>query len=205
MTRLHSISLAIAVAALAILGGGAGDPPATSQGAPQYDAQGRLILPTDYRSWIFLSSGLDMSYSETQPQDGQHMFNNVFVPHAAYDAFNKTGTWPDKTVLLLENRGGITNRSILKHGQVQTEELMGLEAHVKDTARFKGGWAFFGFGSKKPAERISDSAGCSACHQAHGAVDTTFVQFYPTLLPVAAKLKTLSSSYLADMKASAGK
>ena len=32
----------------------------------------------------------------------------------------------------------------------------------------------------------------------HGAVDTTFVQFYPTLLPKAAEMKTFSAAYLAE-------
>jgi hypothetical protein len=62
---------------------------------------------------------------------------------------------------------------------------MGGEAHVKDTARFPGGWAFFAFSSMAPAPQIPTTAECYSCHQQHGAVDTTFVQFYPTLLPVA--------------------
>jgi hypothetical protein len=45
---------------------------------------------------------------------------------------------------------------------------------------------------------IATTADCYSCHQAHGAVDTTFVQFYPTLLPIAQEKKTLSASYLAD-------
>jgi hypothetical protein len=45
------------------------------------------------------------------------------------------------------------------------------------------------------------SASCYSCHQQHGAVDTTFVQFYPTLLPIATKLGTLSPAYLAETKA----
>ena len=60
------------------------------------------------------------------------------------------------------------------------------------------GWAFFGFQGEKPAAMIPAKAGCIACHEAHGAVDTTFVQFYPTLLPRAQELKTLSAAYLKD-------
>jgi hypothetical protein len=36
------------------------------------------------------------------------------------------------------------------------------------------------------------------CHEQHGAVDTTFVQFYPTLMPKAQEMKTLAAAYLAD-------
>jgi Cytochrome P460 len=187
--------IAGAVVALVLLGGaGELDP-----SAPQYDASGKMLLPADYREWVFLSSGLDMSYSEGAAPD-HHMFNNVFAPRAAYDAFLKTGVWPDKTVLLLEGRVGAGNVSIAKRGLVQTGEVMGIEAHVKDTARFKGGWAFFGFDGDKPAEMIPYTASCYSCHQQHAAADTTFVQFYPTLLPVATKLSTLNPSYVAETK-----
>jgi hypothetical protein len=182
--------------AFALLGG-AGE---LDVSAPQYDASGKLIFPADYRDWIFLSSGLDMSYSDGPAAGDPHVFNNVFVPRAAYESFLKTGTWPDKTVLLIEHRLGGGNVSIAKRGVVQTGDPVGFEAHVKDTARFKGGWAFFGFGDDKPAEAIPASASCYSCHQQHGAADTTFVQFYPTLLPVATKLGTLNPSYVAETK-----
>ena len=198
-TRLLNIAAGTALAAV-LLGGAATAVPATAPDAPRYDDQGRLLLPHDYREWVFLSAGLDMSYSKDAPMNGQHMFNNVFVPRASYEAFQKTGTWPDRTVLLLENRGGTTNRSILKHGQIQTTQVMGLEAHVKDKARFKGGWAFFSFNGDKPAAMTPYSESCYACHQAHGAVDTTFVQFYPTLLTTATRLKTLAAAYLSEAK-----
>lgn len=170
-------------------------------GAPRYDDQGRLIPPTDYREWVFLSSGMDMSYSDAPAMEGAHMFDNVFPPRAAYAAFKRDGKWPDKTVLILENRGGATKGSINKRGQFQTGETMGLEAHVKDEARFKGSWGFFGLSSGRPAAMIPYAAACYACHQDHAAADTSFVQFYPTLLPVAEKLGTLSEKYLAETKA----
>jgi hypothetical protein len=36
-------------------------------------------------------------------------------------------------------------------------------------------------------------------------VDTTFVQFYPTLLPIAQKKGTLSDAYVKEVAAEAGK
>lgn len=182
---------------------GAGEAP--DSGTPQYDADGHLILPADYRDWVFLSSGLDMSYSALPSMMGGHMFNNVFVPRAAYLEFKKTGIWPDKTVLMLENRGGASDVSINKRGVVQTHEIMGMEAHVKDSARFKGGWAFFGFDGGKPAQEIDHTASCYSCHQSHAAADTTFMQFYPTLLPIATKLGTLNPAYVKETKPESGR
>ncbi len=199
MTRFRQTLNAAAGALLAFgLLCGAGEPAA--QDAPQYDKDGKLLLPADYREWVFLSSGLDMSYSALPSMASGHMFNNVFVPRDAYRAFLKTGVWPDKTVLLLENRGGGTDVSIAKRGVVQTGELMGYEAHVKDAARFTGGWGFFGFDGDKPAEMIPYSASCYSCHQQHAAADTTFVQFYPTLLPAATRLGTLNPDYVKERK-----
>jgi len=75
---------------------------------------------------------------------------------------------------------------------------MGLEVHIKDESRFSGKWAFFGFGDSRTAKMIPTSADCYSCHAQHAAVDTTFVQFYPTLLPVATAKGTLSPSYLKE-------
>ncbi|MDQ2859292.1 MAG: cytochrome P460 family protein [Pseudomonadota bacterium] len=203
-----TLSLAIgAVAALAVFAGAAGfaAPARVEPGTPRYDANSRLILPADYREWVFLSSGMDMSYSQGAAVVGAHVFDNVFAPRAAYAAFEKTGLWPDKTVLVLENRAGASKGSINKRGAFQTGEVMGLEAHVKDLARFKGGWGFFGFDGEKPAPQIPYAAACYACHQAHAATDTTFVQFYPTLLPVATKRGTLSAAYVAETASGQGK
>jgi len=119
---------------------------------------------------------------------------------AAYAAFQKTGTWPDKTVLVLEIRGAQEHASINKGGRSQSNR-MAVEVHVKDTARFKGGWGFYGFSGEQPATLIPQAAACYACHQDHAAVDTTFVQFYPTLLPVSTAKGTLSAAYLAEEKA----
>ena len=51
---------------------------------------------------------------------------------------------------------------------------------------------------------VAPGADCYSCHAEHGAVDTTFVQFYPTLLPVASAKGTLQSGYLKERAALAG-
>ena len=50
---------------------------------------------------------------------------------------------------------------------------------------------------------LPKSANCYTCHEAHAAVDTTFTQFYPTLLPIAKAKGTLSANYLAEEAAQA--
>jgi hypothetical protein len=150
---------------------------------PEYTAEGRLKFPENYREWIFLTSGLDMTYSLFGADHS--MFDNVFVQPEAYREFKRTGTWPEGTLLAKEPRGASGKGSINKGGKFQTESTMGLEVHTKDSKRFAGGWAFFVFGDKQPVAQIPTVADCYSCHGQHGAVDTTFVQFYPTLLAIA--------------------
>ncbi len=166
--------------------------PAAGGGALlNYGSDGRLDRPQHYREWVFLTSGFDMSYADGA-QAGHHMFDNVFVNPQAYRVFVASGTWPDQTVLVIENRGAESKGSINRRGNFQGPQVMGLEVHVKDEARFPGKWAFFEFGDDAPAKMTPRSAACYSCHQAHGAVDTTFVQFYPTLLPIARSKGTAS-------------
>ena len=169
----------------------------STESGPVYESDGRLKLPGNYREWIFLSSGIDMSYGAAMT--GHSMFDNVFVEPTAYREFVRTGRWQDGTSLVLEVRGAAEKGSINKHGKFQSGELMGLEVHVKDTKRFQGDWAFFSF-SQGPgaAKMIPTTAECYSCHQQHAAVDTTFVQFYPTLLGIATVKGALSPAYRAE-------
>ena len=163
---------------------------------PSYTDQGDLKPLTGYREWIYLTSGFDMSYSAKKGDGSMSMFDNVFVDPASYRSFLTTGTWPDKTMLVLEVREAQSKGSINQHGHYQGTSMMGMEVHVKDEARFPGKWAFFEFDSPtKDGKPIGQSAPCYSCHAAHGAVDTTFVQFYPTLLPLAEAKGTLSTAY----------
>lgn len=168
---------------------------ATPGKGPEYTSDSKLKLPENYRQWVYLSSGVDMSYGPGAQAADHHMFDNVFVNPEAYNAFVETGTWPDKTMLVLEVRGGESKGSINQRGNYQGTEVMGMEVHVKDEARFPGKWAFFGFDDAKTAKMVPVEAECYRCHAAHAAVDTTFVQFYPTLLPIAKSKGTLSAAY----------
>jgi hypothetical protein len=168
--------------------------------APSYAKNGDMLPPSHYREWIYLTSGLDMSYSpKATEMGGMSMFDNVFVNPEAYRSFLATGTWPDKTVMILEGREARSKGSINQRGHFQAVGVMDLEVHVKDEARFPGKWAFFSFDApSKNGTLIPQGAPCYTCHAEHAAVDTTFVQFYPTLLPVAQEKHTLSAAFVKE-------
>ena len=168
-------------------------------GSPQFTAGNELVVPSDYREWIFLSSGLGMTYGPIGEASGNRplLFDNVFVAPAAYRAFLSSGKWPEQTIFVLEARSSVSKGSINNGGHYQSDRVA-FEAEVKDSSRFPGnGWAFFALGNAKTAKMIPRSATCYSCHPDKGAVDNTFVQFYPTLLPVAKAKGTLAPGYAA--------
>ncbi len=168
MTRIAAVILSLAATA-----------PAFAAEDISYTADGRINAPAEYREWVFLSAGLDLNYAPAAP-GAPSVFGNVFVNPAAYRIFKETGRWPDKTIFVLENRAASTKGALTKAGKFQAE-VQGLELHVKD----KGDWAFYTVNAGAPAQKIPKTADCYACHQLHGTVDTTFVQYYPTLIAVA--------------------
>src|SRR6202140_2023127 len=187
MHRLIPASLIIVAAAVTILVAALADP---APRHPQDNRDNQILPPADYREWIFLSSGLGMSYSA---QPGHEMFTNVFVPQWAYREFMKSGKWPDKTMFVVEDRGSTSKGSINKAEHYQTDS-MGIGVEVKDESRFPDKWAYFNFDEDTKSASANPKAGCWSCHEDHAAVEHVFVQFYPTLKPVAKRFGTYRES-----------
>jgi hypothetical protein len=155
--------------------------------SPKFTSDGKLEFPADYREWVFLSSGKGMTYGPSANPNGPPMFDNVFVNPAAYREFMKTGAWPEGATFVLEVRKALTEGSINKGGQFQ-QDVTGIEVEVKDSKRFAAtkGWGLFDIpADRKPAAQLPATATCYSCHSQNGAVEQTFVQFYPTLIGVA--------------------
>ena len=126
---------------------GRSSPPEPPSRSPiRYDADGKLQRP-EYREWVFLGAGLDMTYGSraASAMPDHHMFTNVFVNPASYRAFVGSGRWPDKTIFMLEVRHTGTDRRPNRAGLFQAEAV-GLEAHVLDAS--KGGSRFYDFDGK---------------------------------------------------------
>ncbi len=156
--------------------------------AQEYTKDGQLLAPKDYRQWDFLTSSVGMNYPENGPPTGKPVFGNLFVNPKAHTQFLKTGTWPDKTVLVIEDRESDNRPALDKNARFQTN-LLGLEVHVKDASH--GGWTFYFVPKDAPSGKpFARTANCYSCHEKNAAVDTTFVQYYPTLIDTAKKYGT---------------
>lgn len=179
-------------ACLALLAAAPADKGSEKSPRPQYNAKGDLLRPADYREWMFLSAGFGMNYS---PEPGSHeMFTNVFVQRWAYSEFAQSGKWPEQTMFVIDERDASSKGSINKSGHFQTD-LMGLAVEVKDSKHNPDTWAYYGFSTDgTTAGAMPHGNPCYACHDAHAAVEHTFVQFYPTAKVIAKKFSTYNES-----------
>jgi Cytochrome P460 len=177
LAMIASLSALLLVATWAVRHASADSKPVNQ---PRYTADGKLMLPANYRDWIFLTSGFGMNYSTGV--SSHPMFTNVYVTPEAYQAFQSNGKWPDKSTFVVEIYSPASHGSINKGGHYQ-DSFAGLDIEVKDSSR-PHEWSYYNF---PPGETIAESAGpgCNNCHNQNGAVEHTFVQFYPTLLDFA--------------------
>ena len=70
---------------------------AKPEAAAQYTASGELIYPENYREWVFLTSGVNMTYGAPVTGMGHDMVDNVFVDPQSWQEFKQTGKWRDGT------------------------------------------------------------------------------------------------------------
>ena len=190
MRKIFATALAGLVLAALTLRVSRSQTPASAPPGPQFAADGKLVRPEGYRRWVYVSSGLGMSYS--QRADNMQMFTNVFVSPSSYDYFLTHGTWPDKTIFVLELYGSTSQGSINKHGNYQTG-FMGLDVEVKDEKRFADKWAYYAFNSNEKSSSATTPSknDCWQCHDSNAAVEHSFVQFYPELLKIAKEKGTI--------------
>src|SRR5262249_214959 len=121
-------------------------------------------------------------------------FHNIYIDPAAYEAFVRTGRFPDHTVLVMEHYAAEKKEpnGVLVSG-VFNGMLSGLEVAVKNAHRPDGSttpWAYYVFtDSAHPSTPLAQAAAfpdqdCNACHVKHAGFDNVWVQFYPILRDV---------------------
>jgi len=197
--RRTSLTTVVVVAGLTVAFGilVAAARPLSAQSArmPQYNKDRALMLPADYRQWVFVGSSLGLSYSEGAP--GQELFHETLMEPTAYAEFVRTGAFREGTMFVLMLHGA--GESVLpgRHGRFATD-VSGVEMAVKDKSRVPEGWAYYGFGGRgglRDTAQPMPKTSCYDCHKPHAARDNVFLQFYP-LLAEAAHIKVSTGAAL---------
>lgn len=164
-------------------------PPAAAADKPAavFEGKDTLLRPENYREWVFVGSSTGLNYmpnpapaSANADEDIKH----VYINPSSYREFSKTGKFPEGTVMVLEIAEAARKNEAGLQGSY-AQKFIALEASVKDSKRFPGGWAYFGFTDMEgrplaKAKPFPDNA-CLSCHQQKAATDRVFTQFYPVL------------------------
>jgi hypothetical protein len=150
---------------------------------PQYDSTGALLRPKNFETWVFVGASTGLSYEAGSQPRGIGSFHNVYIRPEGYKTYLETGSFPEKTVLILAIYEP-SQKIEPAHAGYFEGQFGSLDVAVKDHEHFSDGWAYFNFGERgNLAEATHAFPGnrCFPCHRQHGADDNVFVQFYPIL------------------------
>src|SRR5215510_8328152 len=154
---------------------------------------GKVKLPTGFRYWVFVGAPLTPN-GLNGGQAGFPEYHNVYVEEKNLEAYIKTGSFPEGTVLVKELTRVLDptfpdgSRTEPSGRGYFNGVFNGIDESVKDSKRFArtNGWGYFTFGHHpEPYEKASEerpSTECAGCHIANVAkTDMTWIQFYPIL------------------------
>jgi hypothetical protein len=165
--------------------------PARQRQLPQYTASGDLMLPTDWRNWVFVGD----PFTPNALNDGKANFpefHNVYIEPGSYAIYKKTGVFPEGTIFVKELQ--LTQQAEFPDGS-RTEPsgrgyfpgaFNGADVTVKDSKRFADtdGWGYFNFHHYEPKAKtahVQPKSECAFCHIASAKRDDVWTQFYQIL------------------------
>jgi hypothetical protein len=159
---------------------------------PEYTSSGELVLPKDYRNWVYVGSPL----TPNALNDGKANFpefHNVYIEPGSFAIYKKTGVFPEGTIFYKELQ--LTLKPEENPDGSRTEPsgrgyfpgaLNGADVTVKDSKRFAAsdGWGYFNFHHyepKAPTATVRPKGECAYCHIASAKRDDVWTQFYRIL------------------------
>ena len=77
------------------------DATATKRYLPEYTESGELILPKGFEKWVYVGSPLTPNVLNGGKANFPE-FHNVYIEPGSYDIYQKTGVFPEGTILLKE-------------------------------------------------------------------------------------------------------
>src|SRR6266446_6969249 len=165
----------------------------TQRSTAMFDSKGNMELPTGFRKWVFVGAPLTPD-GLNNGKAGFPEYHHVYIEAKNVDAYLKTGSFPEGTVIIKEldrllsptfpdgSRTEPSGRGFFNGA------YNGIDSTVKDSKRFSKttGWGFFTFGHHPlPYGKTGDGFSvnqCCGCPNAHGAKnDNNRNQVFPLL------------------------
>ena len=193
MDKISKALLAAAIFIIPLLALAAGEKPASF--STYVDGSGSISPPKYFRNtWAHLGTWVVTSRAPMPGAESAHTtpgagLHDVYAQPESVKAYQKTGRWPDGTVIVKEVRA--ISWDDLPTGHVMyAGDRAECFVMVKDAkGRFKGnlhwgdGWGWALFRSADPKKNVSTGykTDCMGCHEVAKDTDRVFVNGYPTL------------------------
>lgn len=191
-SQLKTLMQSTTIAAGLLVAGVAAAEGSASIGAAIFNPQGELVLPEGFREWVFIGAPLT-PHGLNNGKAGFPEFHHVYVNPDAFAVYQRTGDFPDGTVIVKELV--LLQKGDFKDGSKNAPsgrgyfagEFQGMDVMVKDSKRFKdtNDWGFFNFGHIAPpylkAAEAAPAESCASCHSANAGKDMVFKTYYPVL------------------------
>ena len=171
---------------------------------PEYTPSGELILPKNWREWVFVGTPITPiplnggkacpePFSPGDPNcTGFPEYHNVYIEPGSYELFKQSNEFPQGTIIFKELQ--LMLPAMFPDGS-RTEAsgrgffpgaFNGADVTVKDSKRFAdtNGWGYFNFNHREPKKqtaKASPKEECAYCHIASAKKDEVWTQFYPLL------------------------
>jgi len=166
--------------------------PAHGRYLPEYTKDGDLILPKNWRSWIYVGSPLTPD-ALNNGKAGFPEYHNVYIEPGSYDIYKKTGEFPQGTIFFKELQRVLKPEQFPDGSRTEPSgrgyfpgEFNGADVTVKDTKRYAdtNGWGYYNFNHGEPkaaTAKVRPKAECAFCHIAGAKKDEVWTQFYRLL------------------------
>jgi Cytochrome P460 len=173
---------------------------------PEYTTSGDLILPKNWREWVYVGSPLtpialnggkacpeEPTSSSSGPCTGFPEYHNVYIEPGSYEIYKRTNEFPEGTImfkelqLTLPGQNPDGSRTEPSGRGYFPGHFNGADVTVKDTKRYAdtNGWGYYNFNHhepKAPTSKVRAKEECAYCHIGLGAKkDDVWTQFYPLL------------------------
>jgi hypothetical protein len=109
---------------------------------PEYTKDGDLILPKNWRSWVYVGSPLTPD-ALNNGKAGFPEYHNVYIEPGSYEIYKKTGEFPEGTIFFKELQRVLGPQQFPDGSRMEPSgrgyfpgEFNGADVTVKDTKRY---------------------------------------------------------------------
>jgi Cytochrome P460 len=167
--------------------------PARERYLPEYTRDGDLMLPKNWRSWVYVGSPLT-----PDGLNGGHAgfpeYHNVYIEPGSFEIYTKTGEFPEGTIMFKELQRVLKPQHFPDGSRTEPSgrgyfpgEFNGADVSVKDSKRYAqigSTWGYYNFNHHEPkalTAKVRPKSDCTFCHIEGAKKDEVWTQFYRLL------------------------